>query len=36
MRVFEVAKELDVPSETLVQLLRGMEIPVQPHDAALG
>jgi translation initiation factor IF-2 len=35
MRVFEVAKELDVPSETLVQMLRGMEIPVRSHMTQL-
>jgi translation initiation factor IF-2 len=31
MRVFEVAKELSVPAEALVQLLREMDIPVRSH-----
>ena len=31
MRVFEVAKELSVPAERLVHLLREMEIPVRSH-----
>jgi translation initiation factor IF-2 len=31
MRVFEVAKELSVPGEALVHLLREMDIPVRSH-----
>ncbi|HEX9937931.1 MAG TPA: translation initiation factor IF-2 [Longimicrobium sp.] len=31
MRVFEVAKELSVPAEALVHLLREMDIPVRSH-----
>jgi translation initiation factor IF-2 len=31
MRVFEVAKELSVPAESLVHLLREMDIPVRSH-----
>ncbi|HEX6747173.1 MAG TPA: translation initiation factor IF-2 [Longimicrobium sp.] len=31
MRVFEVAKELNVPAEALVHLLREMDIPVRSH-----
>ena len=31
MRVFEVAKELNVPGEALVHLLREMDIPVRSH-----
>jgi translation initiation factor IF-2 len=31
MRVFEVAKDLSVPAEALVQLLREMDIPVRSH-----
>jgi len=31
MRVFEVAKDLSVPAEGLVQLLREMDIPVRSH-----
>src|SRR4051812_40765905 len=31
MRVFEVAKELSVPAEALVQLLRELDIPVRSH-----
>jgi translation initiation factor IF-2 len=35
MRVFEVAKELDVASEALVHLLREMDIPVRSHMTQL-
>jgi translation initiation factor IF-2 len=35
MRVFEVAKELDVASEALVQLLREMDVPVRSHMTQL-
>ncbi len=35
MRVFEVAKELSVPAESLVHLLREMDIPVRSHMTAL-
>ncbi|MDQ3556758.1 MAG: hypothetical protein M3409_08270, partial [Gemmatimonadota bacterium] len=35
MRVFEMAKELEVPAEALVHLLREMEIPVRSHMTAL-
>jgi translation initiation factor IF-2 len=35
MRVFEVAKELDVASEALVHLLREMDIPVRSHMTSL-
>jgi translation initiation factor IF-2 len=35
MRVFEVAKELDVASEALVHLLREMDIPVRSHMTML-
>src|SRR3982751_6923714 len=31
MRVFEVAKDLSVPAEALVQLLRELDIPVRSH-----
>src|SRR3954451_21325534 len=31
MRVFEVAKELNVPGEALVHLLRELDIPVRSH-----
>src|SRR5688500_16043091 len=31
MRVFEVAKDLSVPAERLVHLLREMDIPVRSH-----
>ncbi len=36
MRVYEVAKEFDVSSEALVQLLREMDIPVRSHMSQLG
>jgi translation initiation factor IF-2 len=36
MRVYEVAKELDVSSEALVHLLREMDIPVRSHMSLLG
>ena len=36
MRVYEVAKEFDVSSEALVQLLREMDIPVRSHMSKLG
>ncbi len=35
MRVYELAKEFEVSSETLVHLLREMEIPVRSHMSAL-
>jgi translation initiation factor IF-2 len=35
MRVFEVAKELDVPAEALVHLLREMDVPVRSHMSDL-
>jgi translation initiation factor IF-2 len=35
MRVFEVAKELGVPAESLVQLLREMDVPVRSHMSDL-
>ena len=35
MRVFEVAKELSVPAEALVHLLREMDIPVRSHMTLL-
>ncbi|HVH12230.1 MAG TPA: translation initiation factor IF-2 N-terminal domain-containing protein, partial [Longimicrobium sp.] len=31
MRVLEVAKELGVPAEALVHLLREMDVPVRSH-----
>jgi translation initiation factor IF-2 len=36
MRVYEVAKELNVSSEALVHLLREMDIPVRSHMSQLG
>src|SRR5687768_10475217 len=36
MRVYEVAKELDVSAEALVHLLREMDIPVRSHMTLLG
>src|SRR3712207_4727026 len=36
MRVYEVAKELNVSSEALVHLLREMDIPVRSHMTPLG
>ncbi|MQA88941.1 MAG: translation initiation factor IF-2 [Gemmatimonas sp.] len=36
MRVYEVAKELNVSSEALVHLLREMEVPVRSHMSLLG
>jgi len=36
MRVYEVAKELNVSSEALVHLLREMDIPVRSHMTQLG
>ncbi|HET8655978.1 MAG TPA: translation initiation factor IF-2 [Longimicrobiaceae bacterium] len=35
MRVYEVAKELNVPSEALVHLLREMDVPVRSHMTLL-
>ncbi len=35
MRVYELAKEFEVSSETLVHLLREMEIPVRSHMSSL-
>jgi translation initiation factor IF-2 len=36
MRVYEVAKELDVSSEALVHLLREMDVPIRSHMSQLG
>ncbi|MEW5927923.1 MAG: translation initiation factor IF-2 N-terminal domain-containing protein, partial [Gemmatimonadota bacterium] len=36
MRVYEVAKELNVSSDALVHLLREMDIPVRSHMTPLG
>jgi translation initiation factor IF-2 len=36
MRVYEVAKELNVSSEALVHLLREMDVPVRSHMTQLG
>jgi translation initiation factor IF-2 len=35
MRVFEVAKELSVPAESLVHLLREMDVPIRSHMSDL-
>src|SRR5687767_11549089 len=36
MRVYEVAKELNVEAEALVHLLREMDVPVRSHMSQLG
>src|SRR5688572_15929395 len=36
MRVYEVAKELNVSAEALVHLLREMDVPVRSHMSQLG